>query len=343
VPLIILFFALSAFAQGSAPDWLKESWRTSHFPKSEWYIGFATDKIGQADSKEYLAIEASAKNKLSESIMTNVQSSATIQTGSKRNQSGEILSTSYDETIKTTTNSVLANIDVKSYFDKKAGEIYAFAAVKKKELASFYRANINSIFSFAEKEFAIAEYLAEQGKKNSAFGKIRAIEDSLKNVSYWGSYLQAVESDNSYVQREKDFWQRLSNAKMSLENSTSVYLNVSGVEDPEDFAERLSAQMQEKQCNCAMSESASDADYVVQVKAKLNRCIENNLNRYGEVYCYASANVSVDSPKYKRPLEVTISEAKGGWMNGNKGKATEEAFKELTKNIAEKIIQTINK
>jgi len=47
--------------------------------------------------------------------------------------------------------------------------------------------------------------------------------------------------------------------------------------------------------------------------------------------------------KYKKPLEVKIPDTKGGWGNHNREKATDQAIKELTNSIAEKIIQSINK
>jgi hypothetical protein len=181
--------------------------------------------------------------------------------------------------------------------------------------------------------------LAEQGKKNLAFGKIQVIEDSLKNVSYWGSLLQAVESDNSYIKREQDLWQKLNEAKKSLEHGTTIYLNISG----DSGLETLGAEMQEKGCNCSIAENASDADYVVKIKVRLGSCIENTLNKFGEIYCYASANVSVDNLKYKKPLDVKIPDAKGGWGNRNREKAIELAIKELTSSLAEKIIQSIDK
>jgi len=230
-------------------------------------------------------------------------------------------------------------VEVKSYFDKKTGNIYGFAAVKKKDLANFYRSNINSIFAFADKELVRMEVLAEQGKKNQAFDKIQVIEDSLKNVGYWGSLLQAVESDNSYIKREQGLWLKLSDAKKSLDRGTAVYLDISGNDDYSDLDEQLGAQMQAKGCNCTIAEDKDNADYLVTIKTKLSRCNENS---YSEVYCWVNATVTVNNQKFKKPVNVKIPEAKGGWTNGNKDKATEEAFKELTNSLAEKIIQTIN-
>jgi len=342
---LLLFLAVSVFAQGLVPDWVDESWRSSHYPKSEWYTGFATDKIvgGQPDSKAYQSVEKGAQGKLSESIIVKVQGSSALQTSARQTQKGEAISTNYDQSVKTASDAVLAKVEVKSYFDMKSGYIYGFAAVKKKDLADFYRANISSLFSFAEKEFIRLEVLAEQGKKNSAFGRIQAIEDSLKNVAYWGSLLQTVESDNSYIKCEQDFWQKLNDTKKSLEHGTAVYLDIYGIEEPEYLAEKLGAQMQEKQCNCSIAGNAGDADYVVKIRVRLGNCIENTLNRFGEIYCYANANVSVDNIKYKKPLDVKIPEAKGGWGNRNKEKAIDEAIKELTNSLAEKITQSINK
>jgi len=339
--LFLLLLALPSVAQDIAPQWVDEAWRSSHYPNSEWYIGFATDRIanGQPDSKAYETVEKNAQVKLSESIAVIITGSSVVQTTSKQTQKGETINTNYNQSVKTASNAVLAKVEVKSYFDKKTSNIYGFAAVKKKDLADFYRSGINSIFSFAEKEFIRAEVLAEQGKKNPAFGKIQEIEDSLKNVAYWGNLLQMVESDNSYIKREQDFWKRLNEAKKSLEHGTSVYFNISG----DNSLETLSAEMQEKGCNCSIAEKASDADYVVKIKVKLGSCIENTSSKFGEIYCYASANVSMNNNNYKKPLDVKIPDAKGGWGNLNKEKATDQAIKELTNNIAEKIIQSINK
>jgi len=335
--------ALSVQAQDSAPQWVEESWRSARYPIAEWYTGFSIDKTSNPDKAKYEAAEKDAQNKLSQSITVQIQGTTAIEKTSRREQNGkninETISRNLSEKITSASNAVLAKMETHSYFDKKTGYIYGFAAVKKKDLADFYRSGINSLFSFAEKEFIRAEVLAEQGKKNSAFGKIQEIEDSLKNVAYWGNLLQAVESDNSYIKREQDFWQKLNEAKKSLERGTAIYLDISG----DSGLEALGGEMQEKGCNCSIAENASNADYVVKIKVKLGSCIENTLNRFGEVYCYASANVSLDNIKYQKPLDIKIPEAKGGWGNRNREKATDQAIKELTNSIAEKIIQSINK
>ena len=132
MPILILFLAVSIFAQGLVPEWVDESWRLSHYPKSEWYIGFATDRImkGQPDSKAYQAVEKNAQSKLSESIVVTVQGSSAVQISSRQTQKGETINTNYDQNIRTASNAILAKMDVKSHFDKESGYIYGFAAVR---------------------------------------------------------------------------------------------------------------------------------------------------------------------------------------------------------------------
>ena len=331
-----LFLATFLHAQEQAPMWVQDSWRSVHYPNAEWYTGFARDKAkGSPNKAKFKEMEKAAQNSLSESIVVTVQGSSAVQVSSRQTQNGETINKNYEQNIRTASNAVLAKVETYSYFDKESGYIYSFAAVRKKDLAEFYRSNINSLFSFAEKEFALAEQQAEQGRKKVALDKIQAVEDSLKNVGYWGSLLRIVESDNSYIKREQDFWQRAGDMKIQLQNGTSVYLDVSG----DNNLEALSAEMQERGCNCSIAETKEDADYLVTIKNKLSNCNEAG---NGLVFCYANATVAVNSLKFNKPISVKIPEAKGGWANNNKDKATSETFKKLTSSLAEKINQTIN-
>jgi hypothetical protein len=122
--------------------------------------------------------------------------------------------------------------------------------------------------------------------------------------------------------------------KMRFQNATLVFLDVSG----DDGLSGLSAQMQEGGCNCAMVEERERAEYLVTVKTSLSRCSGES----GTVFCYANAIAVVNNLKFQKPVNVSVPEAKGGWVKGDKGKAAEEAFKKLTSSLAEKINQTID-
>jgi len=236
---LILLLALPVFAQGIAPEWVNESWRSSHYPKAEWYTGFEMDKVKEEpDSKAYQAVEKNAQNRLSESIVITVQGSSSIQTSAKQTEKGETISKNFDKSIKIASNTVLANMEVKHYFDKKTGYIYGFAAVKKKDLADFYKSNINNLFSFAEKELSLAEQFTEAQK-------IKTVEDSLKKVSFWGSMLRAVENDNSYTEREMELWKRLNYAKTSFQSGSGIFLQDT-VKDSNPLAAELTKVLSQK-------------------------------------------------------------------------------------------------
>ncbi|MCL2281878.1 MAG: hypothetical protein FWC26_01000 [Fibromonadales bacterium] len=340
---LILFAAVSLLAQENAPLWIQEGGRSLNYPGTEWYTGFAVNSLkGSPDRAKYDAIEKAAQNKLAESIIVQVKGSSTVENTHRQKQNGknasEATQLDYMQKITSTSNAVLAKMETHSYFDKKNGEIYGFAAVKKKDLANFYSMNINNLFAFADKEFAMAELLAEQGKKKTALDKILAAEDSLKNIGYWGFLLQVVGSNNPYAAKEKDYSQKAARMKSQLENAITVHLDVSG-KDCGDLDELLGAQMQEKGCNCAVTKEKENANYLVSVKAKLSGCNESS---QGNVFCYASATVTVNNLKSKKSVNVKVPEAKGGWTNGNKDKAAEEAFKILANSLAEHINKAIN-
>jgi len=334
----ILFLVIFLPAQELTPMWIQDGWRSVHYPSSEWYTGFARDKAKEnPNNSKFKEMEKAAQNNLSESIVVTVQGSSATQLSSRQTQNGETINRNYKQNIRTASDAVLAKMETRSYFDKASGYIYGFAAVRKKDLAEFYSARINGLFSFAESEFSLASQLAETGKKKSALDKMKAIEDSLLKVSYWENLLQAVSSGATAHSRSAEILQKINTTKIALENSTGIYLYMSG---SEYVAEELPAMMQEKGCNCSISEKETEADYVITVKAKLSRC---NKADFEQVYCWANANVSVFNSKTKKNINLKIPEAKGSWTEGNTEKATEESFKKLTENIAQQLIKEIEK
>jgi hypothetical protein len=334
--IFALLLAQLAFGQAT-PFWTDGAWRDTHYPPSEWYAGFSEDVLKPKDNaaQALKQLERDAQNKLAESIAVRISSKTAMESRSSKSHAGEIASEKYRQAVLTSANAEVAKAELRSHHDLKTGKIYAFAAVRQTDLANFYKSRMDFLFSSADKEFAKAELLTEQGKKKQALDKVSAAEDSLKSVEYWISLLSSVESGGSYLEKEKIFSQKAMSMKTQLQSGTAVYLDVSG----DGGLDGLGAEMREKGCNCSIAEEKEDADFSVSVKSKLSRCEENS---YGQVFCYANAAVSVNNLSSKKNASVKVDEAKGIWTKGNKDKAAEEAFKKLTKSIAEKINQTIN-
>jgi hypothetical protein len=339
--LVAMFSSQLTYCQDIVPLWISDAWRSKYYPSSEWYTGFSQDVLKQkANTAESLnRLEKEAQNKMAENIAFSISGISTVaNSGDKKQQAqnySEKTSVEYRQIILSSTDAKVTGMETRSYHDTETSRIYAFAAVKKKDMANFYKARISSIFSFANNEFAIAEYFTEQGKKKQALDKIHAAEDTLKSISHWGSLLQSIENDSSYLEKEISFWQRVNIAKTQLQNGTSVYLDISGDND----LGGLGAEIQEKGCNCTIAEERGNAEYLVTIKTKLSRCDEN---KYRQIFCYVNAIVIINSTKLKKTVNLKVDEEKGGWTNGNKDKATEEAFKKFISSLAEKINQTIN-
>jgi hypothetical protein len=113
-----------------------------------------------------------------------------------------------------------------------------------------------------------------------------------------------------------------------------LIVSVSGY-NHDEFKEQLVLQMQD--CNCDITEKKSEADFFATVKTSFKRC---NNAEFDEIYCWVNATLAVSNSKSKKSTNAKI-DAKGGWTDGNRDMAMEEAFKELADTLAIKINQTI--
>jgi hypothetical protein len=104
------------------------------------------------------------------------------------------------------------------------------------------------------------------------------------------------------------------------------------------IADKLPGLLTSGDCGCNFTEQENQADYVITVNSNIARC---NDAGYGTVFCWADATVSIYNAKTQKTLKPQINETKGGWTNNNYKKAREEAFDELAKRIAEKVIPMI--
>ena len=341
ISFITLFCVQFVYAQASAPMWINEKWRDTNHPSALWYTGFSEDRLGRNDNlaQSLERLERNAQNKMAEAITVRISSSSTLETASQQRQQGrrvdETIDQRYLQSIQASTSSEIAKAEVRSYHDPKTNRIYAFSAVKKEDLANFYRSKIATLFSFANREFVLAEQLAGQDNRRQALDKISAIEDSMKRVVYWGSALQIVVSDNSYVEEELKIWQKVSNMKSQLESGNTLYLDVSGEVD----YSRLAAEIQGQESKFRIVRDKSAASFVITIGTRIGSCTQNT-NRF--MFCNASATVTVNNQRSGRIINVRIPEAKGGWGNNNREKAAEQAFNDLIKNIAKQVVQTIN-
>ena len=330
-------FAQSARRE-SAPSWVSEEQRSRQYPSAMWHIGFARDRVsGKADFKDYQSIEMRAQQDLSERIMTEVRSSSALRTQTiQRRTDGnfnETIIDDFDVNVIIQSNAVLVNVEKHSFFDRKSGTIYGFAAVRKSVLADFYRSSINTLFSFADGQFGTVATLIESGRKIAALEKTQEIEDTLHRITELNTLLLATNNDNSFVEQIVNIHQRLNEVRAQIQSGTKVFLDVSG----DNNLSELAAIIPQTE-GFLITANKSEAGYLVSIKTELTRCTPPDVRL---ALCHTNAEVSVKNLATQRSVNVQISEARGGFPNADTDRATQTAFRNLTNDIAERVIQTI--
>jgi len=338
--LLILIAVVCAFARSAAPAWTSETHRLQNYPNTEWHIGFARDRVsGRANFEDFQAIEMRAQQDLSERVMAEIQSSSALRSQTvQRAQDGnfsETITTDFDVNVIIQSSAVLVNVDRRSFFNRRSGTIYGFAAVRKSVLAEFYRSNMNTLFSFIEEQIAVATLLAESGRKIAAVEKIQEIGDSLARVNEFNTLLLAVNNDDSFVENIVNIHRRLNGIRTQLQAGTKLFLDISGDNKLTELSAIIS---QNEDWRFEVVQSRENADYLVGISTKLSRCTPPDVRL---ALCHTNADVSVVCRKSQRNVSVQISETRGGFPNADTGRATQIAFENLTSEIAEKVIQSI--
>ncbi|MCL2845767.1 MAG: hypothetical protein FWE23_10040 [Chitinivibrionia bacterium] len=338
VLLAVPFTVCAALA--GAPSWTFETHRLQNYLNTEWHIGFVRDRVsGRAKFDDFQAIEMLAQQDLSERIMAEIRSSSALRTQTvQRIQDGNLSETTisdFDVNVIIQSSAVLVNVDRRSFFNRRNGTIYGFAAVRKSVLAEFYKSNMNMLFSYIDEQIPVATSLAESGRKIAAVEKIQEIGDSLARVNEFNALLLAVNNDDSFVENIVNVHRRLNGIRTQLQAGTRLFLDISGDNNLSELSAIIS---QNEDWSFEVVQSRENADYLVGIRTNLSRCTPPDVRL---ALCHVNADVSIVCRKNQRNVSVQISETRGGFPNANTGRATQIAFENLTSEIAEKVIQSI--
>jgi len=341
---LVLFLALPIFSQETAPFWLSEERRSSEYPNSEWHIGFAKNNInGEPSSADFPRTEKDALSNLSEKIFIQTQVRTDVQTNIVQEmrdmEETEFIRTVLNKIIKTSSDASLVKIiSPPSYYDKKTGCIYAFAAVRISDLANFYKGSINLILDNAEKELKLAGQLSEIGKKKTALKKVESIENTLDSTRYWEILLNRVEPEgnNAFKGRKLDISLKINDLKIAFENGTYYYLDTKG---NDYLAKKIQSLLYEENCNCAIGE-ASEADYRITIEIENSRCNQDENN---QVFCFVNTVFYIENIKIKKLQKMKFPEVKGRYTSGNKDLAMRDAYDRLAKDISTTFLKELEK
>ncbi|GHV69218.1 hypothetical protein FACS1894199_17590 [Bacteroidia bacterium] len=338
-----LLCSLQIMAQ---PRWLDDEAREADYPNNVYITGFASGNMrsGETKSAAVSRIKKESQGLLVEGIRVevNTQTSSSDKSVKKKGtgiEASEEINSIFESATKTAAKADITGVKIETYEDVANKLIYAFATVKKAELTAYYRNQLSLSLEKVEGALGSAEELAKKGVKISARKQCEDAVQYIATIAYAQDLLSALDPQADLQQRRSE---RLRNELVQtltdLENSIYVYIKCKEVVDGEEveyIVDLLPGLLTNNDCGCNFTTDENNADYVLNVSAYIARC---NDAGGGAVFCWANATVSLYNAHTQKTLKPKIDEVKGAWTGKNYTKAGEEAFKDLAKKIAEKVI-----
>jgi hypothetical protein len=316
----IFLALLPLFAWGqTAPPWTQDAYRAQNYPSSEWYTGFVRNRL-KANANVGVALqvlERDAQNQLAEGIIVNIEGVTQLETTSARTQSGnrtaEQVTTDYRQAVRTATSATTVKSEVKSWHDPSNGTLYAFAAVRRADLAAYYKKQINNDLNKVDVALGTAEQLVAAGKKMSAFRQCSMAKTTMAGVTYFQDLLTAVDAtvDETDLQsdRSADLQRTLNQQLIVLEQSTFVYVDCkferkghkddAFTDDPGILCDLITQSLSEN--NCSIVDDPAEADYELTLTTSTAQRSDGS-GPYGIISYYANAKGSLYNRLTKKKI-----------------------------------------
>jgi hypothetical protein len=333
-----------AAVQGQGkPQWVNPMAREMSYPAEEYLVGFSSDNQLENETLETTKkrVAKAAQAQVAESIRLKVSSKTSLYTRSDMLNQSERFSSVFTAEAQTESNAEIAGLRTEPpYYDAADGTVHAFAYIKRSDLIAYYQSQVALHLNAMDGALQAAAALAESGAKAKAFEQCeKAVKLNVK-VVYAQDLLTAVDRITSesglQLQRTTMLERQLNDLLNKLENS--VYVHVACAADAA-FAEQVSSLLTEANCSCSFTDSEQSADVVITL-APTHRCTEAES---GNVFCHATATVSVFDRQSNKTLKPKVGEFKRGWTKQNYDKATEEAYKLLAQDVANKVMPYLKK
>ena len=343
------------------PEWLNEVYRQSHFPAKEYYTGFSQDKVdaGEQVSAGLDRIKLEARNKLSESIVVWVSGQTEVVGKSyqiiENHNTKESITQEYSQNLSSATQSVLTNLEVKTYFDAEKSLGYAFAFILKSDLESYYSNRIVYLLERAAADQEVATIYQETGNVRQTKEKLNSALAYLENAQSFFCLLAAVNPENTVLREHVKalaLYQEVSQSVSRLDKGPSIFITgtfvMSGTEDdafakdPHILLPSIAQELSEAKIQIV--QDASSADYILELNTSTS-LRSKRVNGKGFLSYYANVNGQlINNHTGKEVITIFIDHDPACYATGQTPEqAGLRAFKsdKLKKEIAEIIINNI--
>ena len=330
-----------------APHWIQESWREVNHPQRDWYTGFSQGAVQRGETVQQVTqrVENEARNRMAQGI--SVQISGTSQTRTTSNQArqgdkvNETIDREYDQIIQASTNAQVVKTQTFTHHDPQSNIVYAFAAVKRSDLASYYASVIETGLGEAQQGFNTAKQLAEAGNSRGAAEKIVQSKSKIESLGQYRDMLLAVDTENGLKRSQRDraneMLKELTAAQIELQNVMFVYLTSKETilgEEVDIVLSGLQTILTEN--NARITDSKEKAGFILTIEARVaNPRTDGTFH-----YCNAAVRVNLTNTKTnKSEAVININGPKEGNMTPQA--AAEAAFKSVVPAIWARIKDNI--
>jgi hypothetical protein len=334
----------------------------AEYPPAEWYTDVVTVNVGNDDLEK-------ANNRAKEAVMAGVSSKirSDVESSKTSINSSEktVTASSEDERVKSllvssskiVSNTRIFSIEVApTYYDKAEGMVYAFAAVRRADLAAFYKKLIDVDLNKVETAVSVSEQLVSAGKKMSAFRKCEEVKTLFKDIELYQDLLVAVNSqagdESLQATRSKELIQTIEQRLIDLEQSTFVYVdcqyefkgdkNDAFSSDPGIICDIVKQALSEN--DCSVVDADAEADYTLTLTASTTQRSDGS-GQYSIISYYANVKGTLyNRMTKKKTVDFSILNAPDAYSAGKSPEdAATKAFKlpALKNRILEKILNKI--
>ncbi|WP_109831344.1 DUF4384 domain-containing protein [Reichenbachiella versicolor] len=182
IAFLLIFSNLASFAQEAS--WTNYSRRNAMYPESKYLTGFSSELIVKEEPREDILERLSgyAKDKLVQSIVTDIQSTVTLEINTSNGTTNEDLKSAS----VSAANATIAGLKVETYISegKKEKTAYAFAYAKKTEVIQYYENAIKSFIDKFNSDFGIVENHISQGNNQKALKILFGFQTDFREIEH---------------------------------------------------------------------------------------------------------------------------------------------------------------
>lgn len=300
---------LTLSAQTLPPAWLSPAIREMEYPPTAYFSEFTEGNLRSNENISSLLdrLKSDARRGVAGNIRTLIHS--VVEKTDRQETLGQDLrfNSVYQDYTRQTIQADIAGIHTESYYEEGRKWGYAFAYVRKTELATYYRAQISLQLQQLENALALSITFVNDRQKTKAR---KACEDALQplaKIEYAQDLLTAVcpgDTTGMRLHQLSRLKKELLQALVNLEQSTYVYLQCTEtnfgqpVRILEPEMKRILAKEQ-----CSFTEDPDEADFIITITAS-TRQHEGNV-AFGDgtfKFSYADIEIEVYSNFKKRQV-----------------------------------------